>query len=412
MPWWLPVEQAFPDRSLASVGGTLRAQLRAQDGVLRPGDRVALAVGSRGLTDLRDLVSCTAEWVRAQGAEPFLAPAMGSHGGASAQGQADVLRALGLGEDAVAVPIESSMDTVVLGHLQDGTPVYVDARAAAADHVVPINRVKPHTDFRGRIESGLLKLLAVGLGNHAGATALHRVPLQRFAAAVEAAAELVLQNLSVPFGVAVVEGGHKESAIVEVICGDRISTREPELLDLARAWLPRLPTDQLDVLVVQEIGKDIAGTGMDPNVTGRFYDPSISNGVSVTRLVVLDLSARTHGNACGMGMADLVTRRASEKVDWAATYTNEITANLLQGARLPIVAATDQEAISVAAHTLGQRPVSETRLAWIRNTGAMTRLWCSTPLWESHSGGGTLAAVGEARPLAFRAGTLVEESDR
>ncbi len=411
MPWWLPVEQSLVERGVGSIRDALYPQLGECDAI-RPGDHVALAVGSRGIGCIRELTLITAAWIREQGAQPVVVPSMGSHGGATAQGQLDVLSGLGLSEDSTGLPVATSLETTIVGHLADGTPVHVDAIAAAADHVIPLARVKPHTDFRGSVESGLLKMIAIGLGNHIGAMELHKAPLGEFPRVIEAAAKLILQHVNVPFGVAVVEGARKETALVEAIPGERIAAREPELLKLAKEWLPRLPVEQLDVLVVQEIGKDIAGTGMDPNVTGRFYDPQIRSETTVNRLVVLDLTPQSHGNATGIGMADIVTERAHSKIDWRATYTNEITANLLQGARLPLVTATDKEAISIAAHTTSRRQCADTRLAWIRNTGDVERFWITTPLFNSIREEGTLTACGEPRPIVFHNASLRDEPDR
>jgi hypothetical protein len=401
---WVTVEQSFPDRALADPVGELRRQLRELE--LPPGAQVALAVGSRGIADLVPLVRALVEGVREAGATPYLVPAMGSHGGGTAQGQLGVLAGLGVTEESVGAPIRASMDTHVVGEVH-GVEVHTDRVAGEADAVIVLARVKPHTDFRGPVESGVTKILAIGLGNHRGAESVHRVDPADFSAAISEAAALVMRAVPVVAAVAVVEDAHDRIALLEVLRPEEIARREPELLRLAAEWMPSLPFDDVDVLVVQEMGKDIAGTGMDPNITGRFYVPRPDARPRIGFLAMLSLRASTHGNATGMGLADVVTRRFAEEVDWRATYTNELTSRLLAGPKLPMVAADDQDAIAVAVQCLGLVPPEEARIAWIRNTLAITRLRMSLPLWRELEGDPRLSVVSEPERPRFVDGRLV-----
>ena len=243
---------------------------------IKPGDQVAVAVGSRGISSIRDVCRAVVGWLSDQGAHPYVVPAMGSHGGGTATGQSSVLASLGITEEEIGAPIRADMATVEVGTLPSGVAIHTAKLAASADLVVPIARVKAHTDFRGPLESGPTKMLAIGLGNHVGAESLHSVGLRRLSDTIAEAGQLLVQLLHVPFCVAIVEDAHEAAGIVEVIPAENLARREPELLDIANAWMPYLPVPGLDVLAIQEMGKDISGNGMDPNITGRFYDPRLT----------------------------------------------------------------------------------------------------------------------------------------
>ncbi len=411
LPPWRRVRQHFPHRRLDDVEGTVRAQLHRPEiaSRIRPGARVALGVGSRGIKCLQPVVRAAVAELLEQGARPFIVPAMGSHGGATAEGQRQLLATYGITEEAVGVPIRASMETVELGTVLDGVVVHFDRIAREeADVVVPVARVKPHTSFRGPIESGLHKMLGIGFGKHRGASHLHTFPIARFSELLWAVGQLVLERVPVPFGLAIVEDAYEEAAVVEAVSAERLAEREPELLLLAREWMARLPFTEADVLLVQEIGKNISGAGMDPNVTGRFGVRGVETDVRIGRLVVLDLTWETHGNACGIGVADLVTARAASKIDFIATYTNQVTAQVLDGAKLPLVAGSDQEAVAIAVRTLGQLEPERVRLAWIRNTLELGELWVTEPLWAEIRSLEHLESVEGPFPIRFdQAGQLV-----
>jgi Lactate racemase N-terminal domain len=398
---WLPITQQFERHVIPSAADALLSGLAPMASRIKEGDRVAVAVGSRGISSAVEVTRSLVGWLRSLGADPFLVPAMGSHGGGTADGQVQVLEALGFTHEAVGARIVSGMETILLGETSHGVPVLTDRNAAAADLVIPVARVKPHTDFRGPIESGPTKMLAIGLGKQRGAQTVHSVELSRFSAAIAEVGATVLQKLSVPFCIAIVEDAYDEAGIVEVIPTEVLAAREPELLVVARAWMPSLPVDELEILVVQEMGKNISGNGMDPNITGRFYVPGVDGGSTVQRLVVLDLTAQTHGNATGLGVADVVTRRLADKVDWQQTYTNEVTAHTPVGARLPLVALDDEEAFAVALHTLTSVPRSDVRLAWIRNTLTISEVMLTLPALDSLHAGADVVPGSRPMPISF-----------
>ncbi|MFZ0216207.1 MAG: DUF362 domain-containing protein [Candidatus Dormiibacterota bacterium] len=404
LPAWRRIQQSPTHHGLASVADAVREQFRREDiaSRIRPGMRVAVGAGSRGIGCLQEVVRATVLELRQLGAEPFVVPAMGSHGGGTAEGQRAVLAAYGITEEGVGAPVRASMETVELGTVLDGIHIFTDRTAfTEADAIVPVARVKPHTDFRYRVESGLHKMLTIGFGKHRGASNIHTYPLERFGEIIEAAGQFILTKVNVPFGIAIVEDAYEQPGIVEAVPGDHFDVREAELLETAKSWLARLPFSEADVLIVQELGKDVSGAGMDPNVTGRFADPGIESSFRAQWLLFLDLTADTHGNAAGLGFADVTTRRAAEKIDVAATYMNQVTSQILQGAKLPLVAESDQEAVAIACSALRRRPPEQARIAWIKNTLELLELHVSEPLWQDIAAREDVRALGEPEPIRF-----------
>jgi hypothetical protein len=366
------------------------------------GRRVAVAVGSRGVAGLPEVVRATVALLRARGAAPQIVPAMGSHGGATAEGQARLLARYGITEASVGAPVVASMETVALGPTELGNPVFVARAAYDADGIVPVNRVKPHTDFTGRFESGLMKMMAVGLGNVEGAAAFHRWGLRLgHSALLEKTAERLLATGKVLFGVAIVENAYHEAARVEAVAAAAIPAREPELLAEARRLMPSLPAAALDVLVVERIGKDVSGVGRDPNVTGRrFRVNSIwQEQPAITRIAVLDLTEATEGNAVGLGLADFCTERAVRKMSREATYANALTAGNLVVAHVPAWFPTDLETVSAALGSVAEADPARVRLARIRDTLSLDRLEVSEALVPELGAGATV--IGEPKEMAF-----------
>lgn len=404
---WRPVRQNFPHRALPSVAEATRAELRKAEirERIKPGMRVAIGAGSRGIHNLAEVIRTLVGELRTIGAEPFIVPAMGSHGGGTVEGQTEVLAGYGITEAGVGAPIRASMETVELGQVLDGVRVFMDRIAyTEADAIIPVARVKPHTDFRGEIESGLHKMLGIGFGKHRGATYLHTFHLGRFGELLPAVGALILEKAPVPFGMAIVEDSYEDTAIVEAVPREAFGTREQELLKLGRAWMPQLPFKQTDVLLVQELGKNISGSGMDPNIHGRFALPEMPRHLAIGRIIVLDLTEETHGNATGIGMADIITRRAADKIDWHKTYTNHVTASVLDGAKMPLVADTDREALAIAVQTLWGVKPETARIAWIKNTLELSQLWVSEPLWAELEQHELVEPIGELEPIRFDAG--------
>jgi hypothetical protein len=400
------VDQLFPrvagvDVAAAVAEGLGRAGL--EDSV-RAGARIAITAGSRGIHDLPAVLRAAATAVRGAGGEPFVVPCMGSHGGATAAGQRAVLANLGVTAETVGAEVVSAMDAVAVAESALGGPVWAACDLAEADGIIVVNRVKPHTDFHGEVESGLVKMLVIGAGKHAGALSAHRLTVRHgFPAVLRDHGERLLAALPVLCGIALVED-HERTALLEVVRPEDFIAREAELLARARALLPRLPFDQLDVLVVDELGKDVSGAGMDTNVIGRMSfwgggEPP--DTPRITRIFVRGLTQATHGNACGIGMADFITTRCAAAIDRSATDINCITSNCPEDARLPIACASDREAIDACLQTSGVRDRAEARLAWIRDTAHLERLAVSEALLDEVRAGEALRPAGPLFPLPY-----------
>ena len=380
LPRWALVRHRMYVDEVADVTAAVGAALEPVRAAIRPGSRVCLAVGSRGIDRIAEIVRAAVAWVRSAGAEVFVVPAMGSHGGATAKGQLEVLASYDIAPESIGCDIRSSMETVELGEVRPGVPVFVDRNAfEGADIIVPINRVKPHTDFTGEIESGLMKMIAIGLGKQRGADTFHRQGFATFHELIPAVAEFTLSKANIPFGLALVENGYARLSRIEAVPRDKIWERERELLAEAREQMARLPLGNIDVLVLDYIGKDISGLGMDSNVVGRYYTGPTGAGPSIQRIVVGDLTAETEGNAVGIGMADIVLRRAVEKMDAHKTYMNCITAKTPEGARVALTLDTDRQALSVAIACCLKVEPSTARIVRIRDTKHLGLLYVSEP---------------------------------
>jgi hypothetical protein len=336
---------------------------------IMPGETVAITAGSRGVANIVVITKTLVEELKAMGALPFIVPAMGSHGGAAAEGQVDVLRHLGITEDSIGVPIRSSMEVVQVGETL-GFPVYLDKVAFEADHIALVARIKPHTDFKGDIESGFYKMMAIGLGKHKGATIYHRAfPQHGYAKTIKHVGCEILKKARIALGLGIIENAYDQTARIEAVLPAEMERKEAELLRVAKSWMMRLPLDEADVLVVDEIGKNISGQGMDTNVVGRlphrFGEPF---GPKIARIVVLDLTEETCGNALGIGMADFTTSRLVKKIDRGVTYMNAVTAMTLDAAKIPAYFNTDREAIDAALDTIGLVEPRAAKVIRIKNT--------------------------------------------
>jgi len=381
----LIVRQAFPDARLPDVREETRRQMEQSGfaGQLKPGARVAIGVGSRGIANIAAIVHSVVEYWRSRDMAPFIFPAMGSHGAATAEGQADVLARFGITEQSIGCPIVSRLDVVSLGKTGDGVEVFMDAAAHAADAVMIVARVKWHTTFSGRLESGLMKMMAIGLGKFAGAQKYHthakRLGLEHV---IRTAGRHVLASGKMIGGIAVVEDAYHNTAKIEAVPAGCTEQRDEENLALAKSWMPKLPCD-LDVLIVDRMGKNISGTGMDAKVVNRGeaceYNPW--PGVpSIQRLFVRDLEPETHGNAMGIGMADVTTDRLVRQIDWEATRVNALSSGLPARIRVPLHFPSDRECLQWVAATAGKMNAEEVTYGWIRNTLALDRVVLSSNL--------------------------------
>lgn len=371
IPKMVKIRQSFDDTKLADPIGDLSALLRA-DGAMHgvsAGQRVAVAVGSRGISRIDELTKTVIDELKRIGAEPFIVPCMGSHGSATAEGQTAVLAHLGIDEARMGCPVRSSMEVIELDRLPNGLPVYCDKIAATeADAIVVINRIKPHTAFRGPIESGLLKMVAIGLGKQKGAEACHQLGFKYMAVNVPAMARVMLEKLPIRFGVAVVENAYDQICRVEVIGSAQMEDREQELLLEAKSRLPQILFKELDVLVIDYIGKNISGDGADPNITGRYPTPYATGGPEVNKMVVLDLTPESKGNANGVGTADFTTSRLVGKTDWPGTYANGLTSTVCAPTKQATTLDNDRDAIKAAVKTCNILDYESCRLVRIRDT--------------------------------------------
>jgi hypothetical protein len=399
IPRFFKIRQPLPGDHLADVAATVRAELdRLGLGsrLLKPGWSVAITAGSRGIADIPLVIRTVAEVVRGAGAEPFVVPAMGSHGGATPTGQRHVLAEYGITEHTVGAPIRATMDTVELGRLPDGTVVHFDAYAAAADATIVVNRVKAHTAFRGEIESGLCKMTAIGLGKQPGAEQVHAHGLRE---TIPLAASLSLERNNVVAGLALVENAAHELAIVRATLPTRFVDTDRELLKKANTYLPRIPFDHLHLLVVGWLGKNISGSGMDYNVVGMWRRIGGEQVPNFERIAVLDLTPESDGNGLGVGIADFTTRRLFAQLDLEKMYMNGLTASALAAIKIPIVLESDRQALGVALHSTGHG--ADARVAIVRSTLDLHDLWVSEALADEVAADRRLEVLGAVTDLEF-----------
>jgi hypothetical protein len=370
LPRMVKIRQAFNSDEILDISDALRDALvkSGQLAQIKPGMHIAIAAGSRGVAQLATIVRTTVAEVKKQGANPFVVPAMGSHGGATAAGQAEVLAHLGVTEESVGCPIVSSMEVVELTRLPNGMPVYIDKNAYQADGIIVINRIKPHTAFRGPNESGMVKMITIGLGKQKGAESCHAYGFKHMHSLIPAMAQEILKLAPIMFGIATVENAYDHVAKVVVAGATELIETDRQLLIEAKAAMPRIEFSPIDVLVIDEIGKDISGDGMDPNITGRYPTPYPTGGPEVSKMVVLDLTEKTGGNANGVGTADFTTRRLVDKTDFQSLYANGITSTVVRPNAIPMTLDCDLDAIRAAVKTSNALDLSKVRLVRIKNT--------------------------------------------
>lgn len=403
LPPMVRIRQKLDSQRLENVTGELRRQLMTEriQTRIRPGMTVAITAGSRGIDCYQPMMKTLVDCLREHGAKPFLIPAMGSHGGGTAEGQKQMLESLGITEQSVGAPIRSGMEVTRIGVNCDGHPVYIDRCAAEADGIVVFNRVKPHTNFRGEYESGLMKMMTIGLGKNVGAAACHRLPMDDMPHNVWAFGSAVLKNAPVLFGLATVENAYDRVKRVAVLLPEEIPEVEKELQQEAKASMPRLFFDDLDVLIVDRIGKNFSGAGMDPNVTGISGNPHMQLLPRVQRRVVLGLSKQTHGNAVGLGLADFSTKRVFDRIDFDAVYLNNITSRSIGGGRLPLIMANDRLAIQAAIYTSDLERGRGPRIVRIPNTMQLDEIEISEALIPQAEARSELQIVSEKYDWTF-----------
>ena len=383
LPRMANVRQKFESQRLTDIGAALAREFQRPEvrGRVERGQVVAVGCGSRGIANIAEIARCVIRELRALGAQPFVFPCMGSHGAATAEGQKKVLESYGITEAATGAPIRASMETVVVGNLPDGTPVHMDRHAAEADAVVVINRIKPHTGFRGATESGLTKMLSIGIGKIVGASTYHAQGMDRFPELLPQIRDVNIARRNVLFGVGIVENAYDETALIEAIPAQALATREPELQALSKSMMPQLAFDEIDVLIIDEMGKNISGAGFDPNITGRNRRAvQWLPRPLVKKIVVLALTRESMGNATGLGSADVITMRLYRDMDVASTYANIITSCNLDGAAIPMIMNSDREAIALAVKTVVRTRPLDCRIVRIRSTLQLAEIQVSETL--------------------------------
>ena len=363
--------------------------------------RIAITAGSRGIANVALTTKCIADFVKSRGAHPFIVPAMGSHGGATAEGQRAILEGYGIVEDYVGCPIISSMEVKKIGVNDEGGDVYIDKNAAEADGIILGCRVKPHTAFRGPYESGMMKMMAIGLGKQFGAEKCHEAGFKNMAKNVPLYGRCILKNAPILFGVPTIENAFDETCKIVAVAAEDIDKEEPELLKEAFSYMPKILVDSCDVLIVDYIGKNFSGDGMDPNITGTFCTPYATGGIDAQRVAVLDLSPETHGNGIGLGYSSATTKRVFNKLDLASMYPNAITCTVLGGVRIPIVMESDRETIQVCIKSCNEIDKSNPRVVRIPNSLHLEHIMLSEAYWNEAQSNPNMVVESEPEYLPF-----------
>jgi len=371
---------------------------------IKNGDSVAITAGSRGITDIVPIITILVEELKKLNAKPFIIPAMGSHGGATAEGQSLVLSEYGITQKTIGAPIYSSMEVVKLGETKSGIPVYIDKIAKNANHIIVVNRIKSHTEFFGKIESGLIKMLVVGLGKHKGALTMHSYAVKfGYEKTLTDIEKVILENAPISLGIGIIENGYRKTYSIECIEPDDFIDKEKLLLGIAKKITPKLPFEKIDVLIVDEAGKDISGTGMDTKVIGRIrniYEKELTKP-RITRIVLRGLTKKTNGNAIGVGLADFITKSLADEIDMKATFVNTVTAVTPEKGRLPLICDSDKEAIENAFATAGPIGSKKIRMVRIKNTSELSEMYISEGLLDEVNKQPNIEIISKGAKLEF-----------
>ena len=403
LPNMVKVRQEFDRTRLENVAAEVRKCLERREilGNLRPGMTVAVAVGSRGISNHALIVRETVRFLRDHGARPFIVSSMGSHGGTTAEGQRAILEGYGIREEYCGCPVKAGTDCALIGYTGDGSPVYIDRYAAEAGGIVLVNRIKPHTAFRGPYESGLMKMMAIGLGKQKGAETCHAAGFENMAENIPRFAAAVLKNCNILAGIAILENAYDETREVIALAADEIPAKEPELLERAKRYMRRILVDHVDLLVVGQIGKNFSGDGMDPNIAGTFATKCASGGLNTKRVAVLDISDESHGNGVGFGMADVSTRRAYEKFDFEMSYPNALTCLVSQVVKVPMIFDSDQLCLKAGIKLCAGIEHRNARVVYIHNTLKLGEIYISANLVPQAEAVEGVTVAGAERPMEF-----------
>jgi len=412
LPRIIPVEQIFERHEISNIEEAVSACCN-REGLgerLRPGMRIGLACGSRGISRLDEIVKAMVGYLQKYSVEVVIIPAMGSHGGPSAEGQRNLLAGYGISEKALGIPVISSLEVKRIGTTNRGLDVWFSSDALKLDGIIPINRVKPHTDFSGTIESGILKMCAIGLGKHKGACTIHACGFGNLGNNILQAGLLILEKANVLGGLAIVEDAYKNVAALEYLWTASLEQRESKLLALAKNLMPSLPLEDIDMLLVQRMGKDISGAGFDPNITGRRKIWQVAD-LPLPRIGVmaaLELTESSHGNAAGIGIADICSQRLIEAIDFPSSYAGLITATIPQHAHIPMFFADDKQVLMAGAKCARAAEPENMRLVWIRDTSHLDRLWVSENTLPCLAQTPGIRILGKPVPIPFTSKNILE----
>lgn len=403
LPNMYQVRQKFKDTCVTDIEEEITKQLQKVEKYEFNSKKIGITVGSRGIEGLNIILRKLGKFLKSKGAKPILIPSMGSHGGATIKGQLEVLEGYGITEKVIGIPIEASMETEIIGYTKSQIPVHYDKVALSCDGVIVINKIKPHADFKADYESGIVKMMVIGLGKHNGALAVHKNGFEHFKTILPEAGEVVINNANIIFSIGIVENAYNKPLVIEVIEKDKIMSREKELLRIAKENIARINIKTIDVLIIDEIGKDISGEGMDPNVTGRpgsylnegFTTPDIQ------KIFVRDITDVSHGNGVGIGMADFTVRRLVEKLDLGAMYTNALTATILGPAKIPLIMENDKQAISIAILSCNNINKKEPRIVRIKNTLELETIQVSQILLDEINSRKDMSLIDQTIPWVF-----------
>lgn len=403
IPKMIKIKQKFDEDKIDDIAGTVLEQISRDEiaGKIEAGKRYAITCGSRGVSNIALIIKTVAKFIKEKGGQPFVVPAMGSHGGATAEGQLGICHALNVTEEYVECPILSSMDVVLVGKTHMDESVYIDKNAYEADGIIAINRIKTHTSFRGEFESGVTKMLTIGLGKQVGAESCHSSGVKYMPDKIPRFAAVIRENANIVAGIGTIENAFDETCKIAAMTSDEIPLIEPKLLLESKGKMGRILFDKFDVLIVDEIGKEISGAGMDTNITGRFDTPYASGGPDVQRIAVLDLSEKTHGNGMGIGLADFTTRRVFDKFDFDETYPNIITNLIPHTVYLPVIMETDELAIKAAIKTCMNINHDNPEIVYIKNTHSIREIYISEALLESARNNSSIEIISDAEFLDF-----------
>ena len=408
LPKMLQVKQNFDRQSIepAFIPDTVTAEMSKSSvaGIIKPKQRVTITCGSRGVANFALIIKAIVDQVKSLGAFPVAIPAMGSHGGATAKGQVELLARYGITESYIGCPVLSSMETVKIGLTEEGHPVYIDKNAAESDAIIVVNRIKPHTDFRAPYESGLMKMMAIGLGKREGADVTHEAGFEKMHHMVPLFGKAVLKNAPIAMGFAVIENAYHKTCLLSALTPQEITDKEPALLEYAKSRMPKIHIETCDVLVVDKIGKEISGDGMDPNVSGATAcSPYVTGGLNAQRRVILSLSEETHGSAVGIGAAEAITKRLYNAIDYDATYVNALTSRVVSYCKIPPVMDTDKEAIQFAAFSASSVDMNKLRLIRITDTSNVENIWVSEALKAEAEKHPDMEILSDPAPFKFNA---------